>query len=79
MTIYHDTHSPPSILINTSFTDPFFVALVGGQLELLPLLINAMIGEIAFKIGDMYGAFNEEGTMVGFQAWTPPGKMLLES
>lgn len=38
-----------------------------------------MISDIAFKLGDMYGAFDEDGTMVGFQAWVPPGKALFES
>lgn len=60
-------------------TDPFFVALVGGRLELLPIFINASIGEIAFKIGDLYGAFDENGVMVGFQAWSPPGKQQFAS
>ena len=33
-----------------------------------------MIADVALKTGIMYGAFNEEGAMVGFQTWTPPGK-----
>lgn len=44
-------------------------------MEFLPVLVNSLIAEIAFKLGDFYGAFNEEGTLVGFQAWTPPGKI----
>ena len=52
---------------------------MGGQLELLPVFINALIAEIAFKIGDMYGAFDENGAMVGFPAWSPPGKQQFAS
>jgi len=57
--------------------NPFFVALTGGEAHLLPMLINIIIGDIAFKAGDLYGAFDEKGAMVGFQAWTPPGKAQL--
>lgn len=60
-------------------TDPLCCAFTGGDLSILTILNHAMISDIAFKIGDMYGAFDEDGTMVGFQAWVPPGKALFES
>lgn len=49
-------------------------ALAGGQREIMLVMVRGMIADVALKTGDMYGAFNEEGAMVGFQAWTPPGK-----
>ena len=58
------------------FTDPLCYASTGGDLTRLPMLIHPMIAEIAFRLGDMYGAFDENGTLVGFQAWVPPGKAL---
>ncbi|KAI0731591.1 hypothetical protein C8Q72DRAFT_906327 [Fomitopsis betulina] len=51
----------------------------GGDITRLPLLVHAMISDIALRAGDMYGAFDEDGAMVGFQAWVPPGKVLFES
>ena len=58
------------------FTDPLCYASTGGDLTRLPMLIHPMIAQIAFRLGDMYGAFDENGTLVGFQAWVPPGKAL---
>lgn len=40
----------------------------------MQVMVRGMIADVAFRTGEMYGAFNEEGAMVGFQTWTPPGK-----
>lgn len=59
--------------------DALCYACTGGDITRLPLLVHAMISDIALRAGDMYGAFDEDGAMVGFQAWVPPGKVLFES
>ncbi|KZT65342.1 hypothetical protein DAEQUDRAFT_814331 [Daedalea quercina L-15889] len=55
--------------------EQYFVALTGGQIHVLPALFHPLLAEIALKIGDMYGASAEQGIMVGFQVWTPPGEI----
>ncbi|KAH9839041.1 uncharacterized protein C8Q71DRAFT_747302 [Rhodofomes roseus] len=59
--------------------DPLAIALTGGDMLILPYLIRAMVGAIAFMCGDIYAAFNEHGAMVGFQGWVPPGKLLFST
>ncbi|KAI0731602.1 hypothetical protein C8Q72DRAFT_906355 [Fomitopsis betulina] len=59
--------------------DPLAIALTGGDLRILPYLIRAMVGAIAFTCGDMYAALNQHGAMVGFQAWVPPGQLLFST
>ncbi|KZT65343.1 hypothetical protein DAEQUDRAFT_731503 [Daedalea quercina L-15889] len=72
-----DVADATAIFCKLMLDDPFFVALTGGQSHLLPVLVRGLIGDIAFKAGDMYGALDEHGVMVGFQAWTPPGNSQL--
>lgn len=59
--------------------DPLSIALTGGDVRLLPYLIRAMVGAIAFMCGELYAAFNEHGAMVGFQGWVAPGDVLFST
>lgn len=59
--------------------DPLAIAFTGGDVRILPYLIRAMVGAIAFMCGDIYAAFNEQGVMVGFQGWVPPGQLLFST
>lgn len=59
--------------------DPLAVALTGGDISLLPVLARAMIKPIALQIGDMYTATDENGKVVGFQMWVPPGRLLFNT
>ncbi|PCH43237.1 acetylornithine deacetylase [Wolfiporia cocos MD-104 SS10] len=59
--------------------DPLTIALTGGNTNLLQDLAESMIRPIAFQIGDMYTATDENGDMVGFTMWIPPGKQLLST
>jgi len=59
--------------------DPIAIALTGGDVRILPYLIRAMVGGIAFMCGEIYAAFNEHGIMVGFQGWVPPGQALFST
>ncbi|PCH43211.1 hypothetical protein WOLCODRAFT_90202 [Wolfiporia cocos MD-104 SS10] len=60
-------------------TDPLAIALTGGNTSLLPDLAQSMIRPIAFQIGDMYIASDENGTMIGFTMWVPPGQLLFST
>ncbi|EPS97192.1 hypothetical protein FOMPIDRAFT_1032074 [Fomitopsis schrenkii] len=73
--------TPPSITIQKLDipTDPLAIALTGGDLRILPYLIRAMVGAIAFTCGEIYAAFNQDGVMVGFQGWVPPGQLLFST
>ncbi|KAH9915531.1 uncharacterized protein B0H18DRAFT_1041282 [Fomitopsis serialis] len=61
--------------------DPSCKAWTGGNLELLPLLMRAIIkatwlGEGA---GDTYVATDENGTLVGYSQWIPSGRDVFDS
>ncbi|KAH9839034.1 uncharacterized protein C8Q71DRAFT_905652 [Rhodofomes roseus] len=59
--------------------DPLSIALTGGDVRHLPYLIRAMVSAVAFMCGEIYAAFNENGVMVGFQGWVPPGDVLFST
>ncbi|EED84505.1 predicted protein [Postia placenta Mad-698-R] len=73
--------APPNVNVQPveKPTDPLAVALTGGDISLLPVLARAMIKPIAFQIGDMYTATDENGKVVGFQMWVPPGRLLFNT
>ncbi|KAF9809179.1 hypothetical protein IEO21_07516 [Rhodonia placenta] len=73
--------APPNVNVQLveKPTDPLAVALTGGDISLLPVLARAMIKPIALQIGDMYTATDENGKVVGFQMWVPPGRLLFNT
>jgi len=59
--------------------DPAAVAFVGGNISLIPAMAKGMIRPLALISGEMYAATDEDGTLVGFTLWTPPGKALFNT
>jgi len=52
------------------------IALTAGKLELMELMARAMIRPVALVAGEMYTATDENGVLVGFTLWLPPGENL---
>ncbi|KAH9943875.1 hypothetical protein B0H21DRAFT_747377 [Amylocystis lapponica] len=61
----------PDDLASLSFT--------GGNISLLPAMGRSMIKPIALIAGEMYTATDENGALVGFTLWLPPGSNVMTS
>ncbi|EMD31808.1 hypothetical protein CERSUDRAFT_119380 [Gelatoporia subvermispora B] len=53
--------------------DPATDALTAGQPELIGLMARAMIKPSVLIAAEMYTAIDENGVLVGFTLWLPPG------
>ncbi|OCH85526.1 hypothetical protein OBBRIDRAFT_739765 [Obba rivulosa] len=56
------------------FTDPANYSFTAGNLDLLELMARAMLKPKALVSGEMYTATDENGDLVGFTIWLPPGR-----
>ncbi|TFK18154.1 hypothetical protein FA15DRAFT_273443 [Coprinopsis marcescibilis] len=64
-----------NLFIDLMKTDISVLSLVGNELELIPVMIEAMLRAGALE-GEYYTATNEEGVLVGYAMWMPPGRDL---
>ncbi|OCH89783.1 hypothetical protein OBBRIDRAFT_793938 [Obba rivulosa] len=53
---------------------PAAISLTAGKLELMQPMARAMIRPLALLAGEMYTATDENGSLVGFTLWLPPGE-----
>lgn len=61
------------------YSDPACPSITGGNLALLPALARAMINATALICGEMYAVTDENGALVGYTLWVPPGRVLFDS
>ncbi|KAH9916234.1 hypothetical protein B0H21DRAFT_895860 [Amylocystis lapponica] len=59
--------------------DLVMISFTGGNLSLLPDVARAMLTPVALVSGEMYTATDENGVLVGFTLWLPPGQEGLTS
>ncbi|KAI0354403.1 hypothetical protein OH77DRAFT_1521688 [Trametes cingulata] len=61
--------------------DPAAIALVGGDMSLLPSLGACMIRALALTpgVGDVFTARNENGELVGYAIFSLPGQLILST
>lgn len=55
-----------------------FLAAVSGDMELAPFMSVGIIKPLALIAGEMYTAKDENGILVGFTIWVPPGRSALD-
>lgn len=55
------------------------LSLSGGEPALIPDLARATLKAGIFAAGEFYTATNDEGDIVGFTMWMPPGQELFST
>ena len=55
------------------------LSLSGGEPTLIPDLARATLKAGIFAAGEFYTATNDEGDIVGFTMWMPPGQELFST
>lgn len=60
-------------------TDNAGISLVGGEKALLGPMVNSMIKAALHAAGEFYPALDENGELVGYALWMPPGRDLFDT
>ncbi|EPS93640.1 hypothetical protein FOMPIDRAFT_1026458 [Fomitopsis schrenkii] len=55
------------------------ISLVGGEKALLGPMVNSMIKAALHAAGEFYPALDENGELVGYALWMPPGRDLFDT
>ncbi|KAI0938554.1 hypothetical protein AcV5_000206 [Taiwanofungus camphoratus] len=59
--------------------DPAAISFTAGDISRISDMARAMIKPIALVAGEMYTATDEDGALVGFTLWLPPGRNVWET
>ncbi|KAI0370704.1 hypothetical protein BV20DRAFT_238186 [Pilatotrama ljubarskyi] len=68
-----------NIYVDTLQDDPTLVGATAGHLDRAPQIILAVLKPIALVSGEFYAATDENGELVGFTAWVPPGRSTFDT
>ncbi|KAI0354394.1 hypothetical protein OH77DRAFT_1496705 [Trametes cingulata] len=67
------------IYVDALQNDPTLVGATAGKLDRAPQVIHAVIKPIALVCGEFHAATDENGQLVGFTAWVPPGRSTFDT
>ncbi|KAI8977828.1 hypothetical protein BD414DRAFT_495746 [Trametes punicea] len=59
--------------------DPSLVGVTSGRLDLALLMTKGVLRALSFISGELYTARDENSDLVGFTAWTPPGRSCFDT